>query len=89
MKKINLNGITNSLSDGEMKLVKGGNGTPEAVFDIGEGSGGGGTLSPKQEACKPPIPIGAHCQWRDAYGALHGGRCVQILWSPPHCSNLN
>ena len=88
MKKINLKGMLNPLSEREMKNVVGGLDFPMIMPEDGGGSGGG-TLTPKQEACKPPKVIGGYCEFKDDNGVLRGGRCVQILWSPPHCSNLN
>ena len=91
MKTINLRGITNSLSENEMKHVKGGSvpfevATPDLLADDGESSK---PLSNKQIACLPPNVVGGYCEFYDDRGVLRGGRCVKILGQKAHCSNLN
>jgi len=78
MKKINLKGITNSLCDGEMKLVKGG-WEVQADFDVSAGIGGGVTLTPKQEACKNKLIGDSYSYREEGTNKLRYGTCVDFL----------
>ena len=87
MKTISLNRVMNTLSDSEMKMVKGGldkitlAGDPKHIGDDEE-------LTPKQEACKFPKKEGDECEWQDSAGVWHYGHCV-FFFGQKHCSDLN
>ena len=96
MRTINLKGITTSLSENEMKYVKGGNplsleiANPDLLADDGGDDGfGANPLSPKQEACKSPKKDGDPCSFVDDRGRTQYGKCVTIYGRPRHCSDLN
>ncbi|MDR0231173.1 MAG: TIGR04149 family rSAM-modified RiPP [Dysgonamonadaceae bacterium] len=100
MKKINLKGISEALSEKELKNVIGGNTILEGPS--GEIKMGGddlqvvqaalnddmmpAELSPKQEACKDK-PIGAACSFK-YQGRTYYGTCQSYIYQPKHCSDL-
>ncbi|MDR0542744.1 MAG: hypothetical protein LBH19_11130 [Dysgonamonadaceae bacterium] len=87
MKTINLRGITNPLSEEELKKVKGGMDQPKVMPDHQEvDGGGGGTVSPKIEACKG-LKENDRCAYEDENKVFRRGRCLTLL-GPRHCSDL-
>jgi len=80
MRKINLRGITESLSEREMKLVKGGLDQPMVDLDNQLGGGDDGGSSCKESACNCFCSTNSNC-WGEC------SKCVPIgNWPGKVCS---
>ena len=98
LKKINLRGLSEVLSEKELKNVMGGgSGSNFCLTDSMCGNGEycdwwyfhcapKATDTPKIDACAGVSEYG-RCVWDDAAGTTHNGRCLQFAFGPLHCSD--
>ena len=86
MKTINLRGITESMSEREMKLVKGGLDQPMVYLDNQLG-GGNATACDKITPCKDKT-YKASCSYTCNGQSLTGRCCDSGGFTAMHCSDL-